>query len=69
MPLDALVKQDGKWVPLADIKHELITTAKKDGKDYAVFEGVYHVPTSSSGHSPAIWFWLLGTSLMRPKLV
>jgi diacylglycerol kinase family enzyme len=39
MPLDALVKQDGKWVPLADIKHELITTAKKDGKDYAVFEG------------------------------
>jgi hypothetical protein len=41
MPLDALVKQGDEWLPLADIKHELITTAQDNGKDYAVFEGAY----------------------------
>jgi hypothetical protein len=48
MPLDALVKEGDEWVPLADIKHELITTAQDKGKDYAVFEGGFGIrPTLS----------------------
>ena len=39
MPLDALVKQGDEWLPLSDVKHELITSAQDNGKDYAVFEG------------------------------
>ena len=39
MPIDALVKQDDKWVPLKGLEHEEITLAKDGSKDHAEFTG------------------------------
>lgn len=39
MPMDALVKQNDKWVPIKGLDHAEIKAAKDGSKDYAEFTG------------------------------